>query len=436
MAEVAVAGAGEAVLRPARWLIVGEWRAQPVRVAVAVLAIAVGVALGFAVHLVNTAALASFGNAVRTVSGRADLQIAARSPAGFGEALYPRVARVAGVAAVSPVVELAATVGQVRRPGQGGGAATGRLTLVGIDPLRALGVTPGLVGVPAAGGPGRAAGFDLESAFLSPAALRATGARVGGNIVVAAGGRSRRLRVAGRLAGAGERAVAVTDIATAQWRFGRLGRLTRLDVRLADGADRDAVAARLAALLPADAALASAAAEAERSDALSRAYRLNLGMLAMVALLTGGFLVFSAQSLAVARRRPQFALLRVLGLRQAALSRLVLGEGLVLGVLGAALGLALGHGVATGVVRLVGGDLGGGYFGGARPVLEFPPLAATVFAGVGIGVALLASLLPAREAARARPAVALKAGAEGEPMAPPRLLPGLALLAAGGVAAL
>ena len=37
-------------------------------------------------------------------------------------------------------------------------------------------------------------------------------------------------------------------------------------------------------------------------------------MLALVALLTGGFLVFSAQSLSVARRRPQFALLRTLGL--------------------------------------------------------------------------------------------------------------------------
>ena len=33
---------------------------------------------------------------------------------------------------------------------------------------------------------------------------------------------------------------------------------------------------------------------AARSSALSRAYRVNLEMLAMVALLTGGFLVFSA----------------------------------------------------------------------------------------------------------------------------------------------
>ena len=40
-----------------RWLLAGEWRTQPLRLAMSVLAIAVGVALGFAVHLVNGAAL-------------------------------------------------------------------------------------------------------------------------------------------------------------------------------------------------------------------------------------------------------------------------------------------------------------------------------------------------------------------------------------------
>ena len=49
---------------PTLWILSGEWRAHPVRMGLAVLAIAVGVALGFAVHMVNSAALASFGRAV------------------------------------------------------------------------------------------------------------------------------------------------------------------------------------------------------------------------------------------------------------------------------------------------------------------------------------------------------------------------------------
>ena len=48
------------------WMVRGEWRAHPVRTLVAVLAIAVGVALGFAVHLVNRSALVEFDAAVRS----------------------------------------------------------------------------------------------------------------------------------------------------------------------------------------------------------------------------------------------------------------------------------------------------------------------------------------------------------------------------------
>src|SRR5215831_11236367 len=93
-----------------RWMIAGEWRAHPARVILAALAIAVGVALGFAVHLINASALNEFNRAVRTVNGDADLQVHATTPLGFDEALYPKLARVAGVASASPVVEMQATL--------------------------------------------------------------------------------------------------------------------------------------------------------------------------------------------------------------------------------------------------------------------------------------------------------------------------------------
>src|SRR5262245_10100478 len=83
------------------WMILGEWRAHPVRAATAALAIALGVALGYAVHLINASALNEFAQAVRTVSGEADLQVRSRTSAGFPEGLYPRLARLDGVAAAS-----------------------------------------------------------------------------------------------------------------------------------------------------------------------------------------------------------------------------------------------------------------------------------------------------------------------------------------------
>jgi putative ABC transport system permease protein len=410
-----------------RWMILGEWRAHPARVVVAALAIAVGVALGFAVHLINGSALDAFGQAVRAVNGAADLQVRAATPAGFDESLYPRVATLPGIADASPVVELrAATRG------------TG-LTLIGLDILRAGMVTPALVGQPAAG-PDRATAvpFDSDALFLSRAGLRATGLPVGGTVTLAANGRSARFRIAGILPGVeADRRIAVMDIATAQWRFARTGRIDRIDLKRAEGADIAALRTALSAMLPPGAALADAGSDAQQGAALSRAYRVNLDMLALVALLTGGFLVYSAQSLSVTRRMRSFALLRTLGLPRGGIVAQVAVEGLVVGLVGTALGLALGYALAAVALTRFGGDLGAGYFGGVAPRLAFDAPAATLFALLGLAAAVAGSLLPARAAARAAPAVALKnAGDVVDPRTPAPWRIALSLIAGGGLVAL
>ncbi|WP_374576174.1 FtsX-like permease family protein [Phenylobacterium sp.] len=405
----------------ARWMAAGEWRAHPGRVVTAALAIAIGVALGFAVHLINASALNEFGRAVRAVNGEADLRVRAVSPGGFDERLYPRLARAGGVAAASPVVELKAAAP--------GGVS---LTLVGLDALRAAQVTPSL----ASGG--RVAGvFGADGVLVSPALMAKSRAKIGSTLALSANGRTHAFRVAGALPGAGDgQNLAVIDIAEAQWRFGRLGRIDRVDLRLAEGADATRVRSAITAMLPADAQLADSRSDARASDNLSRAYRVNLDMLALMALLTGGFLVYSAQSLSVARRRTQFALLRVLGSTRRALLAQVLTEGLIVGTVGAALGLALGLGLARGALQVFGGDLGGGYFSGERPDLVFAPLAAAVFFALGVAASLVGSLIPAREAGRAPPAVALKnLGDAVDPNRRPTARIALAALALGAGAA-
>jgi putative ABC transport system permease protein len=134
--------------------------------------------------------------------------------------------------------------------------------------------------------------------------------------------------------------------------------------------------------------------------------------------------------LSVLRRRSQFALLRVLGLERRALLRQVLVEGGTLGALGALIGIGAGYALAAGALHFFGGDLGAGYFPGVRPQVAFSPLAACVYFGLGLGVALLGCLVPALEAARARPAVALKSGADETALARvSRLWPAIVCLA-------
>ncbi|MDP3659809.1 FtsX-like permease family protein [Phenylobacterium sp.] len=407
------------------WMMRGEWRAYPARAVLAGLAIAVGVALGFAVHLINASALNEFASAISAVNGEADLQVRAAGPNGFEEALYPRLARTPGVAHVSPVVEIAAHAHN--------GAS---VRLIGLDVLRAAAVTPALLGQRAGAMGGDP--FDSQGVFLSPTALAATGARLGEPLVLAAGVRQVGFVVRGVLAAAPQgQSLAVADIAQVQWRFARLGTLDRVDLRIDQGADPRDVAARVAGMLPASAQVVTQQAQARRSDALSRAYRVNLDMLALMALMTGGFLVYSAQSLAVSRRRPQFALLRVLGVERSALLRLVVAEAAIVGTLGALAGLALGAGLAEAALRVFGGDLGGGYFSGERPRLALTPGPALIFLALGIAAALLGGLLPAREAGRAAPAVALKnLGDAVDPNRRPAVDLALTLLLAGAAAAM
>jgi putative ABC transport system permease protein len=162
----------------------------------------------------------------------------------------------------------------------------------------------------------------------------------------------------------------------------------------------------------------------------------NLNVLALVALFTGGFLVFSTQALEAARRRTEHAVLRVLGLTRRRLLAMVLAEGAALGLAGATMGIALAYALAWAALTFVGGDLGAGQFRGVRPELQVAPVATVLFFVIGVGVALVGSLLPAIDAANSAPAPALKAGDQERTFVKAqRAWPGLALVALGAALA-
>ena len=206
------------------------------RTIVAALAIALGVALGLAVQLVNRSAIEELAHSVRTLSGDADLTVrGARS--GFDEALYATLARDPDVAVASPIVEVDTRVRERAEP----------LRILGIDAFRAGAIQPALLGATS----DRLDVLRPDAVFLSNAAMAWSGARDGERIELRAGTRSVDVRVAGTLVGAGQPRLGVMDIAAVQNAFDRVGILTRIDVRLVAGIDRDAVRRRLAATLPA-----------------------------------------------------------------------------------------------------------------------------------------------------------------------------------------
>lgn len=423
-----------------------ELRRHPWRAATAWVAILLGVALGFAVHVINQSALDEFSRAVRSVGGQPDLQLHAMQ-GGLPLALYRQVAQAPGIARAVPWVETSVLLPQADA-GQGldgptrqtRGAAQGTaLRVLGGDALLMAAVAPALM-PRLAEGSSRLDLFAPDAVFLNAAALQAlhlpADAPSGSPVTWLQNGQRKTLRLAGTVAAAAG-PVAVMDIGALQDLMQQWDTVDRIDLQLADGAARsDAIAAlrklpdwqpQILVQQPGD--------EQQRVGEMSRAYRVNLTVLALVALFTGAFLVFSVLALSVAQRAPQFALLAVLGTTPRQRMGLVLLEALALGLLGSVAGIAAGMGLAWLALHWLGGDLGGGYFAGVSPALQWNPVAALVFGLLGVAATVAGAWWPARQAMELPPAATLK-GMGGGAESRARAWPAVALLAASVLLAL
>jgi putative ABC transport system permease protein len=380
-----------------RILLLAQLREQPTRFLVTVLALALGVALGSSVYLVNTSALNEFGLATKRLVGEADIVI--RGPReGFAEQVFVDLAHNASVSALSPVLEL-----EVALSGR-----SDTLKVLGLDPFQAAALQPSLI---ADIGDGVFKLFAPDGIYLSSAAAQALKLQRGDPLPVTVGSSAKTLRVLGILPeSAYPQPLGLMDIASAQWTFNGVGRLNRIDLRLTPGTDVDALRRDLEKALPPGVLAIAPQVERDRAVTVTRAYRVNLNMLALVALFTGAFLVFSTQSLSVLRRRRSLALLRALGATQRQLRRALLGEGLALGVVGSLLGVILGVLIAAAILKFLTADLGNGQLRAVGASLRAAPLQLLTFFVIGIAVAGVGAWVPARNAARQPPARALKGG--------------------------
>jgi putative ABC transport system permease protein len=365
----------------------GQW-------ALSVLAIALGVAVVVAVDLANQSALRAFEVAQRVLSGGATHQLVG-GPAGVPEQVYRWLRLQRGVRQAAPVVEGRARLAALDRA----------VTVLGLAPFAEAAFRADTT----FGGSADAGRLIAEpdTALLPDELFRALDAAPGKAFRLRLGGREVELTVVGRLAG-DEPALAelvVVDVATAQELLGRHGRLSRIDLILAEPE-----AAALRAELPSGLQLI-AAGQAEALDELTAAFRLNLTALSLLALLVGLFLIYNTLSFAVVRRRPLVGTLRAMGVTQGEVMQGLLLEAALLGLVGAAGGILLGVPLAQGLVRLVGRTVEALYYEQAVLALVVAPASLIKALLLGVFGAVLAAWLPAREAAALPPRVMLSRAA-------------------------
>ncbi|GGK63266.1 FtsX-like permease family protein [Ornithinimicrobium pekingense] len=209
--------------------------------------------------------------------------------------------------------------------------------------------------------------------------------------------------------------VALVPLHEAQRMLGTTGGYSEILVTTTDDASvqdvldqlRTRLGERYAVSSAQDSAAASASAAQEQIGSLT----MVLTAMSAAALLVGAMLIANTFAIVTNQRRREIALLRAAGATTGQVSRSILGEALVIGLLGSALGVGMGVLAADGLRTL------GAAFGTDLPDGPTVLSASTVVISLllGLGVTLVSAVGAARRVARVAPVEALRDSAEASP---------------------
>jgi putative ABC transport system permease protein len=411
------------------WL--SGWRhllRHPLQILFAVVGVALGVAVVVSIDLAVDSSRRAFQLSAETLAGQATHQVVG-GPGGLADETYRRLRVEATVRPSAPIVEGYAEI--AAHPGR-------FLRILGIDPFVD---EPFRTYTPAP-----EARIDIAAFLTRPntGLMTADGAAElgvaeGEEILLRVGGLPRTIVLLGTLVPRDEIAaraldeIIVTDIATAQEVLGKPGRLSRIDLALPiETADEQLL--RIRDILPPGAEIVPAGMRAQAMDQMTRAFSLNLSALSLLALVVGMFLIYNTMTFSILQRRPLLGTLRTLGVTRREVFGLVVGEALLIGLLGTLLGLLAGMVLGQGLLHLVTRTINDLYF--VVAVRQVTVTAASLFKwlSLGLGAAVLTSLVPALEATHAPPSTVLSRSSletRGRRLVPRAALAGCGILLTG-----
>lgn len=374
-------------------------RGRGLRSALTTLAVALGVMLVFGLNGITPTLVDAFTRSMLSAAGRIDLTVSSAFHQPIERSVLDVVARTPGVAAASGEVQQPAPlIKDDTHPD-----APGMVNVVGIEPAAAAAVRDFPVGE------GRALeSGDGDVVVLASDLAGRLGLRVGDELELPSAAGTTRLTVVGLLTTAsapGQEQVFV-PLGTAQSIFGLGTRISVVEASLASEADRatveDAVRRALGDRytvggLSSNASLLASVKVSESAFTLFGVF----------ALATAGFIIANSFRTVIAERRRDIGMLRAVGMRRRQVMRMFLFESVLQGVIGTAIGLALGWLMANGVFALMKPLMSRQLhmeIGGAT----FRPATWAMAVGLGVGVTVLAAMLPARTAARITPLEAMR----------------------------
>jgi putative ABC transport system permease protein len=365
---------------------------RKLRTSLTTLAVVFGVAVVLSVNMLLPMITAALNASELGVTGQVDMTVSSATGAPFSETILDKIAQTDGVAAAAPAFQR-----QVILPGD---SNTPQFDLIGLDPTRAETVRFYQVSS------GRFLNADdTDSALVSQGLAQALNLHTGDKLSVPTPNGLIHLTVAGVFTPhAGEQVLVPLQTAQRMYDAGR--QITTVDMIIAAGANSEAVQKALLDNLGSAFIVGSAAA----NTAFAQSMKLGAIIFNIVGILTlfmGAFLIFNTFRTLVVERRRDIGMLRAVGATRGTITRLILVESALQGVIGTAIGLVLGYLLGVGMATALDGMLD--RFVRIRlgaPVV--PPEAVILAVVLGVGMTVLAGLLPALSAGRMPVLVALR----------------------------
>ena len=378
------------------------WRgllARPLRTALAMAGIALGVAVVTATIVTGSSSQQALRSATADLLGSADVRLRAFDDAGFQPRTLQAIRALPDVEAAAPVSERRLLVSTA--PGENEQVFT--LLVLGLDPEVDAEVRPPdvAVGVPLSA--------NSPTDALVPASWAARhGLGLGDELLL--GGRRQgmpALRIIGLLPDSGLAALDGGDVlilsrATLDDAFEIPAPIRSIDLVLA-GDDIEVAVARVTATLEEPFVVETADDAAARLAAAQTGFVGVALLFGLVALVVGAFLVGNTLAMTVGERTRELGLLRAAGTTSRQVLGIVLRQALALGVVGGLVGVVAGVLLAMAMI---------GFLSSTRAVLVagIPlPIAGMLIAfGLGLLVTLAGAIVPALRAARLSPLDALR----------------------------
>src|SRR5579864_734182 len=375
-------------------LIVRPLLREPWRAALTVFAVALGVSVVLAIELAGNAAAGSFRSSLETLSGNTNLEVTAAG--GIPEQTVATLERLPYPIQLRARVEDYTTVADSAQT----------VPLIGLD----------LISESNNDSPQSRAfdKVDAENAlqYLNDMNSVWVGSRLGykpgDRIRLLVNDHTREYVVRGIFNDQNEGVSAIVmDIATAQRELGRMGRVDRVLLKVPDEPSIEEWQRRIRDALPSGIEVRLEGSGTAENRKMLSAFRWNLRVLSYVALVVGAFLIYNTISVSVVRRRPEIGIVRALGATRGAILLAFLGEAACFGMAGSLLALPLGRALASVAVRLLSMTVESLYVSSTPGSAALNLPSAILGVMIGIAVAVVSALSPAREASLVSPVEAM-----------------------------